>query len=83
MSEDARNPQQLLKDIHTEYQYALDAEIAFVEWEKSHKDATCDEFLEQFNRWVDSSLPYVRSRHLIEERFPDLIGKMRSELGIN
>ena len=80
LHEDLRTPQQILNDIREEFERASHAERAFVDWERTNKTATCDEFAEHFNRWVDSSLPYVRSRHLIEEHFPEYNDAMQQRL---
>jgi len=73
-------PAQILESIASDFRRALIAEQEFVLWQGSNKNASLDEFAEQFTRWVDTCEPYVRSYHLIEDRYPAFSGKMHETL---
>jgi len=85
MSEKLREPKnpkvdEILLTIADDFRRALEAELAFVEWEGTHRGAEFDEFSKKFVEWVDASEPYVRKFHLIEEHFPVFSDRMHAVL---
>ena len=71
---------EILTTIATDFRRALEAERAFVEWERTHRTADFAEFAEKFVQWVDASEAYVRKFHTIEEYFPVFSDKMHAAL---
>lgn len=70
----------ILSTIADDFRRALEAERAFVEWERTHRSAAFAEFTERFVAWVDASETYVRKYHTIEEHFPVYSDKMHAAL---
>jgi len=71
---------EILATIATDFRRALEAERAFVEWERTHRSAEFAEFTKRFVEWVDASEAYVRKFHTIEEQFPVFSDKMHAVL---
>ena len=61
---------EILASIATDFRRAIEAERAFVDWERTHRSAEFDEFTKRFVEWVDASEAYVSKFHTIEEHFP-------------
>ena len=79
---DAKNTKvdEILATIAADFRRALEAERAFVEWERTHRSAEFMEFTKRFIDWVDASEAYVRKYHTIEEQFPVFSDKMHAAL---
>lgn len=79
---DPTNPkvENILATIAADLRRALEAERAFVEWERTNRSAQFSEFTKRFVEWVDASEAYVAKFHLIEEHFPAFSDKMHAAL---
>ena len=70
----------ILATIAADFRRALEAERAFVEWERANRSAQFSEFTKRFVEWVDASEAYVSKYHTIEEHFPAFSDKMHDAL---
>ena len=70
----------ILATIAADFRRALEAERAFVEWERTNRSAKFSEFTKRFVEWVDASEAYVSKYHTIEEHFPAFSDKMHAAL---
>lgn len=77
-----KNPKvdEILLTIADDFRRALEAERAFVDWERTHRSAEFAEFTRRFVTWVDASETYVRKYHTIEEYFPVYSDRMHAAL---